>query len=193
MHILEDGYADGVALILSPNADDRPHGSEITLLVIHAISLPPGEFGGDGIVALFTNSLDPAGHPYFAGIATLRVSSHFLIRRDGTVLQFVSCLRRAWHAGVSDWHGRAACNDFSVGIELEGCDDTVFDERQYEALVRLTGGLLDAYPIREIVGHSHIAPGRKTDPGPFFQWEKLGRELSLETAASGGLRVHREG
>jgi AmpD protein len=145
---------------------------EIELLVVHSISLPPGEFGGPGIEQLFLNRIDPAAHPYYGGIADLKVSSHFVVRRDGETIQYVPCVKRAWHAGVSSWNGRSRCNDFSVGVELEGCDDAAFEDAQYGALARLTRTLLRAYPIAGIAGHSDIAPGRKTDPGPFFDWPR---------------------
>ncbi len=144
----------------------------IDLLVIHAISLPPGCFGGPGIEELFTNRLDPAAHPYYREIAALRVSSHFLIRRDGGLTQFVACGRRAWHAGVSAWKGRERCNDFSIGIELEGTDDQPFEEAQYARLTALTRALQGRYPLTDIVGHADIAPGRKTDPGQCFDWAR---------------------
>lgn len=156
----------------SPNCDDRPEGAAIDLLVIHNISLPPGEFGGDAIADLFLNRLDPQAHPYYAGIAGLRVSSHFLIRRNGALLQFVPCAKRAWHAGQSQWGGRDRCNDFSVGIELEGTDDQPFNDAQYECLSVLARALYARYPILASVGHSNIAPGRKTDPGPHFSWTR---------------------
>jgi N-acetyl-anhydromuramoyl-L-alanine amidase len=158
--------------IESPNQDERPDGEEPTLLVVHSISLPPGEFGGPGVEALFLNRLDRDAHPYYAGIADLRVSAHFVVRRDGETTQYVSCAKRAWHAGVSSWNGRARCNDFSIGIELEGCDDTPFEAAQYDALAALTRALRDAYPILGIAGHSDVAPGRKTDPGPLFDWSR---------------------
>ena len=156
--------------ISSPNCDARPAGTAITLLVVHGISLPPGEFGGTGIVDLFTNRLDPDAHPYYAQVANLKVSPHFLIRRDGALLQFVPCARRAWHAGVSSWRGRERCNDFSIGVELEGTDDSPYESAQYLTLARLTRALMKRYPITEVAGHSDIAPGRKTDPGPGFDW-----------------------
>ena len=158
---------------LSPNYDARPVGQAIDMIVIHNISLPPNEYGGEGVRQLFTNCLDPNAHPYYAEIAHLKVSSHFFIRRDGSLLQFVSCLDRAWHAGVSSWQGRERCNDFSVGIELEGSDDEAFTFAQYQALKPLLQILKQTYPIQHIVGHSDIAPGRKTDPGPFFDWQAL--------------------
>ena len=158
----------------SPNFDARPQGVAIELIVIHAISLPPDEFDGPGIIELFTNRLDPAAHPYYASICSLQVSAHFLIRRDGELIQFVGCEQRAWHAGASVWRGRSACNDFSLGIELEGCDSVAFTDAQYRALTLLLDQLRARYPIVDIVGHSDIAPGRKTDPGPCFEWKRLG-------------------
>lgn len=174
------GWLDGVRRVDSPNCDDRPADAAVELVVIHNISLPPGEFGGEGIVELFTNRLDPAKHPYYATIAHLRVSAHFLIRRDGAAIQFVSCDRRAWHAGVSSWRGRERCNDYSIGIELEGTDDTPFTEAQYRCLDQVLESLCRRYPIAGITGHSDIAPGRKTDPGAGFDWSRikpLGREF----------------
>lgn len=167
------GWLTGVQRIASPNCDERPAGLAIRLIVIHAISLPPGEYGGDDIEKLFTNRLDPDRHPYFQEIHSLRVSAHFLIRRDGALLQFVPCAMRAWHAGVSAWEGIEKCNDFSIGIELEGCDDDDFDGRQYSTLLRLLSLLKQQYPIEAVVGHSDIASGRKTDPGPKFEWARL--------------------
>jgi len=154
----------------SPNFGERPPGTEITLVVVHNISLPPGEFGGDWVEDFFLNRLDPEAHPYFAEIAGLQVSAHFYVRRDGRVVQFVGCDQRAWHAGRSDWCGRDNCNDFSVGIELEGCDEQPFTEAQYAALWRLLDALRQRYPITAIAGHSDIAPGRKSDPGAHFDW-----------------------
>jgi AmpD protein len=143
------------------------------MLVIHNISLPPNEYGGDQIERFFTNVLDHSEHPYFEQLKGVRVSSHFLVRRDGGIAQFVPCTRRAWHAGVSNWAGRQRCNDFSIGIELEGSDFEPFTDRQYVSLGRLMRLLGRKFPIRDIVGHSDIAPDRKTDPGPFFDWERL--------------------
>lgn len=165
------GWLSGVKRVISPNYDARPHQTRVSLLVIHSISLPPNEYGGDAISRFFTNTLDHAEHPYFEQLKGIKVSSHFLIRRDGQVIQFVPCNKRAWHAGVSIWHGRTRCNDFSIGIELEGSDFEPYSELQYVALVRLTRCLKRAYSIHDIVGHSDIAPERKTDPGPFFDWE----------------------
>jgi AmpD protein len=162
----------------SPNQDERPPGSEITLVVLHSISLPPGEYGGDAIERLFTNRLDPDAHPYFREIHGMRVSAHFLIRRDGEVVQFVPVERRAWHAGVSSWRGRSRCNDFSVGIELEGTEDASFAEPQYRALVTLLQTLSISVPIKAVAAHSEIAPGRKTDPGPRFDWDRLLLDLA---------------
>lgn len=168
-----DGWMSAARRIDSPNNDDRPAGEAISLVVVHAVSLPPAQFGSDDIVRLFTNSLDPEAHPYFSAISALRVSAHFLIRRDGVLIQFVSCLRRAWHAGESSWNGRERCNDFSIGIELEGCDELPFEEAQYLRLVDLIQLLCTCFPIAAVVGHSDIAPGRKTDPGQCFDWERL--------------------
>jgi AmpD protein len=167
-----DGLASGVSYVPSPNCDERPPGTAIELLVVHAISLPPGEFGGPHIEALFTNRLDPSLHPYYAGIAGLRVSAHFLVQRDGAITQFVPCGRRAWHAGDSSWRGRARCNDFSIGVELEGADDAPFEPVQYAVLASITRALRARYAIADIVGHSDIAPGRKSDPGPHFDWNR---------------------
>jgi AmpD protein len=173
LSITVDGIVPEARQIPSPNCDERPDGSTTELVVIHNISLPPGKFGGDGIIQLFTNGLDPEAHPYYREIHQLRVSSHFLIRRDGELIQFVPCSKRAWHAGVSSWHGRERCNDFSIGIELEGSDDTPFEEAQYCVLNALLAVLGQTYRITGITGHSDIAPGRKTDPGPFFDWARV--------------------
>ena len=157
----------------SPNCDARPQGMAIELIVIHNISLPPGVFDGDAVIDLFTNRLDWDAHPYYQGIRGLEVSAHFFIRRDGSLIQFVPCTLRAWHAGTSSWQGRERCNDFSIGIELEGSDDLPFTEAQYAALIPLVRQLKNSYPIRAVTGHSDIAPGRKTDPGPCFDWQRL--------------------
>lgn len=167
------GWVPACRRIPSPNHDERPVGTQIELLVIHAISLPPGEFGSNAVPELFTNCLDATAHPYFATIAARRVSAHFFIRRDGETIQFVSCLSRAWHAGVSCWHGRERCNDFSIGIELEGDDVSDYVDVQYAALQKLAAGLQAIYPIASSVGHADIAPARKTDPGPHFEWYRL--------------------
>ena len=172
----ESGLLTGVEYIPSPNCDERPAGQLPELVVVHGISLPPGEFGGPGVVDLFTNRLDPAAHPYYAAIAGLRVSAHLLIRRDGSLIQFVPFHRRAWHAGVSSFAGRSACNDFSVGIELEGTDDCPYEPAQLEQLAMVIRALAAAYPQiapERVVGHCHVAPGRKTDPGPAFDWPQL--------------------
>src|SRR5688572_15609206 len=166
----ERGLAPAVRFVASPNCDERPAGAAIELLVVHAISLPPGQFGGAGIEALFTNTLDTTEHPYYAALAGLRVSAHFFVRRDGGIVQYVPCARRAWHAGESTWRGRSRCNDFSVGVELEGTDDVPFERPQYASLAAVTRGVRARYPIADITGHSDIAPGRKTDPGPHFDW-----------------------
>ncbi|AZC16283.1 MULTISPECIES: 1,6-anhydro-N-acetylmuramyl-L-alanine amidase AmpD [Pseudomonas] len=168
------GWCDGVRHCPSPNFNERPAG-EISLLVIHNISLPPGQFGTGKVQEFFQNRLDVTEHPYFAGIADLRVSAHFLIERDGAVTQFVSCLERAWHAGVSSFEGRETCNDFSLGIELEGTDELPFTDAQYQALNLLTEQLQAAFSAitpHRICGHSDIAPGRKTDPGQAFDWAR---------------------
>lgn len=167
------GWLSGLARCRSPNCDARPEGETVRLVVVHAISLPPDSFGGPGVEQLFTNTLPAEAHPYYAGIAGLRVSAHFFIRRDGRVMQFVPVHLRAWHAGASHWHGRERCNDFSIGIELEGCDSLPFTAVQYRRLARLIVRLRRMFPIEDIVGHADIAPGRKTDPGPFFDWKRL--------------------
>jgi N-acetyl-anhydromuramoyl-L-alanine amidase len=169
----EDGWLAGCRKVVSPNCDERPPGAAVELVVIHAISLPPSEFGGDCVERLFTNTLDPDTHPYFRQILPVRVSAHFFIRRDGEVVQFVPCERRAWHAGVSHWRGRERCNDFSLGIELEGCDAQSFTEAQYASLGKVIAALRQRYPIADIVGHADVAPGRKTDPGPHFDWSRV--------------------
>lgn len=179
MKIDPSGWFSGVYKLASPNHDHRPLGVAIDMLVIHNISLPPDQFGGAGILDFFTNQLDVALHPYYAQLKDVKVSSHFLIRRDGGIVQFVPCRQRAWHAGVSSWQGRSRCNDFSIGIELEGSDFVRFADAQYAALADLTRRLLRAYPIRSIVGHSDIAPGRKTDPGPFFDWTRYRSLISF--------------
>jgi len=168
-----EGWFDAARCVPSPNQGPRPEGTEISLALIHSISLPPGEYGGDAIERLFTNRLDWAAHPYYERIRGLEVSAHFVIRRSGELLQFVSCDRRAWHAGVSSWRGRQNCNDYSVGIELEGLEGEAFDAPQYHRLVRLLRALRDAYPLAGVAGHEHVAPGRKQDPGAGFDWPRL--------------------
>ncbi|MFP3516836.1 1,6-anhydro-N-acetylmuramyl-L-alanine amidase AmpD [Pseudomonas sp. SIMBA_077] len=169
------GWCQGVRHCPSPNFNARPDG-EISLLVIHNISLPPSQFGTGKVQEFFQNQLDATEHPYFEGIQDLKVSAHFLIERDGKITQFVSCLDRAWHAGVSRFEGREGCNDFSLGIELEGTDELPFTDAQYAALLALSSQLRAAYPAitpSRICGHSDIAPGRKTDPGPAFEWMRF--------------------
>ena len=153
--------------------DPRPDTGDIKLIVIHNISLPPNQYGGEGVIELFTNRLNPNEHPYYAGISHLKVSSHFFIRRDGQLIQFSSCLDRAWHAGQSNWQGRERCNDFSIGIELEGSDFEPFEAVQYDVLNHLINALKSSYPIEAITGHSDIAPNRKTDPGHYFDWSLI--------------------
>lgn len=172
----QNGLLKGVVYHCSPNQDARPDKTDITGIVIHNISLPPGEFGGGWIDDLFLNQLDPKAHPYFETISEMKVSSHVLIRRDGEVIQYVPFHQRAWHAGVSCWDGREGCNDFTIGIELEGCDDQYFELVQYDRLADLVTLLCEHYRAlntRKIKGHSQIAPERKTDPGPYFDWDKL--------------------
>lgn len=168
-----DGWLKGVRWVYSPNQGRRPAGCAVSLIVLHNISLPPDDFGGPWIEQLFTNRLAVDAHPYFATLAGLRVSAHFLIRRDGRVVQFVACDQRAWHAGQSAWRGRENCNDYSIGIELEGSDGQPFTARQYGALWQVIDALRVRYPITAIAGHSHVAPGRKSDPGPCFAWADL--------------------
>lgn len=177
MKIDATGYLDQAYQINSPNCDERPEKCEINLLVIHNISLPPNEYDGNGVIELFTNQINPEEHPYYQTLIGVRVSAHFFIRRDGSIIQFVSCLKRAWHAGTSSWQDKTRCNDFSIGIELEGSDTEVFTDPQYSSLTQLTKALQNVYPITEIVGHSDIAPGRKTDPGPCFDWHNFRSSL----------------
>jgi N-acetyl-anhydromuramoyl-L-alanine amidase len=172
-HINQKGFLKTAKQIASPNMDARPSECAIDMIVIHNISLPPNQYGGEGVIQLFTNQLNPNEHPYYAEIYTRKVSAHFFIRRDGELIQFVSCLNRAWHAGVSAWQGRERCNDFSIGIELEGSDFEAFEPKQYQTLIMLIQQLKMTYPIQSIVGHSDIAPDRKTDPGPYFDWSQL--------------------
>lgn len=174
------GWLDGLTHFPSPNFDHRPAHSVIDLVVIHNISLPPNEFGGIGVRELFTNQLNPDAHPYYAEIAHLRVSAHFFIRRNGEIQQFVSADHRAWHAGVSSWGGRERCNDFSIGIELEGSDFQAFTPVQYQRLAQLLRVLQVRYPsLQQVTGHAQIAPGRKTDPGPYFDWAWLKQNTGL--------------
>jgi len=172
----DTGLIEPASQCVSPNHDERPAGIVPVLVIIHGISLPPGEFGGSEIEALFTNTLDFDAHPYFAEIRGLQVSAHLLIRRDGSVIQFVPFTMRAWHAGESCFRGQSCCNDYSIGIELEGEDETAYDDRQYVTLQRVLNAIFDAYPAitaREVAGHCDIAPGRKRDPGPAFDWLRL--------------------
>jgi N-acetyl-anhydromuramoyl-L-alanine amidase len=175
------GVLHGAVQIASPNCDARPCGVEADLIVIHGISMPPGEFGGPWIEHLFTNSLPRDAHPYFAEVGALRVSSHLLIQRDGRVTQFVKFTERAWHAGLSSFQGRAACNDFSIGIELEGTDTLAYEALQYHVLARTVAALCAAYPRLSpdrLAAHSDISPGRKTDPGPAFDWPRARRLIA---------------
>jgi AmpD protein len=181
----DEGWLTGARRVASPNCDERPEDADITLMVVHGISLPPGEYGGDWIDDLFCNRLDPDAHPYFREIAGLRVSSHLLIRRDGEIVQYVPFSRRAWHAGDSCFEGRSACNDFSIGIELEGQDTEPYTDRQYEQLAAVMQALVAAYPglsLDRVAGHCDIAPGRKTDPGPAFDWQQLQARLERGVA-----------
>ena len=175
MHI-DQGWISVATVVASPNTDLRPDEADISLLVIHNISLPPGQFGGCHVAELFTNTLDPTSHPYFTEIADLKVSAHLLIDRQGAVTQFVPFHRRAWHAGVSHFDGRSACNDYSIGIELEGTDTEPYADQQYACLGQVTQCLMAEYPAltaKRIRGHSDIAPSRKTDPGPAFDWQRF--------------------
>jgi AmpD protein len=175
---MAEGWIGGARRVPSPNSDSRPAGSEISLAVLHSISLPRGRYAGDAIERLFTNRLDPAAHPSFADLAGLRVSSHFLIRRGGELLQFVPLQQRAWHAGASRWRGRERCNDYSVGIELEGVDDGRFASAQYGTLVALLRKLQAVLPLRDVAAHSDVAPGRKSDPGARFDWARFLLQLA---------------
>ena len=173
---IDKGWISTATVLASPNVDARPDESDISLLVIHNISLPPGQFGGGHVNELFTNQLNPNAHPYFDQIADLKVSAHVLIDREGVVTQFVPFHQRAWHAGVSEFEGRSACNDYSIGIELEGADTTPYTNLQYARLAQITQCLMAKYPAltaKRITGHSDIAPGRKTDPGALFDWEQF--------------------
>jgi AmpD protein len=175
-----DGRCPQAAPRRSPHCDERPAGERISLVVIHGISLPPGDFGGPYIDDLFLGRLDPGKHEYFRAVAALRVSSHFVIRRDGALVQYVPCAMRAWHAGASEWKGRPRCNDFSIGIELEGADDVPYAEPQYETLAALLRALFRRYGALDVAGHGDIAPGRKTDPGPYFDWPRLHGSLERD-------------
>ncbi len=179
LHVGADGWIAEIQHLASPNCDARPADASIELLVVHNISLPPGQFGSGAIERLFCNALDADADPFFATVVDARVSAHFLISRDGCITQFVSCDQRAWHAGTSIFDGRPRCNDFSVGIELEGTDFLAFTSPQYDALAQLTMALRTALPLRAVRGHSHIAPDRKTDPGPLFDWRRFARQADL--------------
>lgn len=183
LRVNDQGVVEGVRYIPSPNCDDRPSDCHVSLLVVHNISLPPGEFGGDGVIDFFTNRLDADIHPYYQTIKDLRVSAHFFIRRGGEIIQFVPCGKRAWHAGESMWRGRGRCNDFSIGVELEGTDTLPFTEFQYASVIELARALKTRYPLPDIAGHSDIAPGRKADPGPCFDWARLRTALADTPAA----------
>jgi len=176
-----DGWYAFAAKVPSPNFGPRPQGSTLDLIVLHAISLPPGQFGGDAVQRLFTNQLDWNAHPYFKTIEGMQVSAHFYIRRQGELQQFVSIHDRAWHAGTSSYRGRDNCNDYSVGIELEGIDGGLFEDSQYETLHSLCAALLQQRPRAAIAGHEHIAPGRKKDPGAGFDWPRLQQSLGFSS------------
>ena len=180
--LADDGWVQGLRRVASPNVGPRPAGTTIDLVVVHSISLPPGVYGGDAIERLFTNTLDCDAHPYFDGLRGLQVSAHFVVARDGVATQFVSVRDRAWHAGASSWRGRANCNDYSVGIELEGLEGETFEDVQYVTLAALLRALRARHPIGSVVGHEHVAPGRKRDPGPGFDWARLRRRLRWERA-----------
>ena len=173
-----DGWLAGAYPLPSPNFGPRPPHAQIDLLVIHSISLPPGEYGTGCVQQLFTNRLDWEAHPYFQSIRGLEVSAHFFIERNGTIWQFVSVDDRAWHAGQSHWRGRDNCNDDSIGIELEGLEDQTFEEAQYNSLRQLCNAIALRYPVQHVAGHEHIAPGRKRDPGPGFDWSRLQQPLA---------------
>lgn len=184
LDIDDQGWLQDVEIIRSPNHEARPPEAAIKLIVVHGISLPPGEYGGGFVQKLFTNQLDPLQHDYFAEIADLKVSAHCLIERSGHLIQFVSFQDRAWHAGLSSWHNEENCNDFSIGIELEGSDDEPYTEAQYQQLAGLVISLRKKYPQiseQSICGHSDIAPDRKTDPGPLFDWQKLALLTTVNT------------
>lgn len=174
----EAGWWHGAEKCKSPNFGERPVAANVDLIVLHSISLPPGEFGNGSVQKLFTNQLDWEAHPYFQSIRGLEVSAHFFIERTGKIWQFVSCDQRAWHAGTSSYRGRSNCNDDSIGIELEGLEGHRFESAQYESLVQLTKALGQHYPIAHIAGHEHIAPGRKKDPGPGFDWQLLQKNVA---------------
>ena len=174
-HEWDGGWWRDALRVPSPNFSARPAGARVDTVVLHSISLPPGEYGGDAVERLFTNTLDWSAHPYYEKIRGLVVSAHFFVRRDGALLQFVSCDERAWHAGASCWQGRDDCNDFSIGIELEGLEGETFEAAQYATLAPLLANVARHYPVAAVVGHEHVAPGRKNDPGAGFDWPRLRR------------------
>src|SRR5438067_885413 len=182
MSLWQDGWYRFARREDSPNFGARPAGASIDLIVLHSISLPPGVFGGDEVRQLFTNTLDWNAHPYFKTIEGAQVSAHFFVRRNGELWQFLSCDARAWHAGESAWRGRADCNDDSIGIELEGLEGLMFEPAQYEALAVLCSAIGTRYPVAHVAGHEHIAPGRKQDPGPGFDWPRLAASLGWPAA-----------
>jgi len=192
LRLNSEGLVEGAQFIASPNSDERPAGCAVDLLVIHHISLPPGEFGGPAIGELFTNRLDPAAHPSYATVAGMKVSAHFLVRREGALIQFVPCGKRAWHAGESSWKGRNRCNDFSIGIELEGTGEAPFTDAQYVRLAELTRALKARYSIRDIVGHADVAPGRKSDPGPSFDWRRYRGMLKIRRKGAKAAKKQRK-
>ena len=179
--------------VASPNCGPRPEGLAVTLAVVHSISLPPGEYGSAEVERFFTNQLDWDAHPYFDSLRDVQVSAHFFIRRDGRAVQFVSCDDRAWHAGVSEWAGRGQCNDWSIGVELEGLEGQRFEPAQYGTLSRLLRSLARRYPVRCVVGHEHIAPGRKADPGPGFDWRGLSHALGGQPSVAAQLLLRHRG
>ncbi len=180
----EEGWCDGAEKLLSPNHNSRPPEMPVDLIVVHNISLPPGQYGGPYIADLFLNRLDFDAHPYFDQLRSLTVSAHFLVRRDGHLMQFVSASDRAWHAGASDFCGRLQCNDFSIGIEMEGSDYEPFDDAQYVTLAELTQALCQRYPVAAVTGHQQIAPARKTDPGPYFDWGRYEKAVAAMPGSS---------
>lgn len=185
--ITADGWCDGAFRYDSPHYNARPDGAPVDVLVVHNISLPAGRFGSPHVSDLFTGRVDYNADPSFADLRGVQVSAHFFVRRDGRLVQYVSCNDRAWHAGVSQFQGRANCNDFSIGVEMEGTDNVAFSSEQYEVLAQLALALQNRYPLRWITGHEHVAPGRKTDPGPCFDWTLLERLLKEQAAGNGAL------
>ncbi|MEO8298393.1 MAG: 1,6-anhydro-N-acetylmuramyl-L-alanine amidase AmpD [Burkholderiales bacterium] len=184
--VWQAGWHRDARRLASPNFGPRPEGTVVTLAIVHSISLPPGVYGGDAIERLFTNRLDAQAHPYYAQLHGVTVSAHFLLRRDGELVQFVGVNERAWHAGASNWQGRGNCNDYSVGIELEGLEGQPFEAAQYDALVALLRQLRRGWPITEVVGHEHVAPSRKGDPGAGFDWRHLQALLGWPRRCFGG-------